>query len=625
MDFCAFMSLEKNQERIGGLFSASGSFGEINGKTTFEKIVRDGKRYIFENGEIRLTASFEEYENGVMRRIDTLENISDKPHVLRNFFSRFVMEGYDYEVYTQFNGWQNENSGGWQPLVTNVTTAASGMRTCDDATPILALYNHQNLKTTVFHLIPNCRWKMTAQRRTEISQFCVTVIETGFEDSCFQMQVAPGEIIELPEVIFYVTDDRVSLGSEKLHEVYNRLYPRKSLPIMFNTWLLCFDNIDLDLIYRQVDAAQELGIEIFTVDAGWFGKGKEWSLEVGNWFENEEGAFGGKLFALSEYVRKKGMTFGLWMEPSKALPQTETAVNHPDYIFEDKFIDFANEEAWQYIFDVTCTLIDKYKLGFMKLDFNSTTICDPQNAAFYRYLEGERRYVMALKKKYPALHISSCAAGGYREDLGTAKIYDSYWISDNQGPYEGLTIYKDGIKRLPPSFIEKWNAQTFVHGVTHRMGQDASIALSCNNAVWTYLLNVSHAYTKAFLSGGPFGFSCDIASFPEMYKEELKAFIRGYKERREFYRTACAKVICDTKNIVAIEYFDSKYQEIEVHLFTKLVCQKQVTVYPVVEQGCHYRIGEEILDAEAILQNGIAFKALKDNDCQSIRLVQSDK
>ena len=123
-----------------------------------------------------------------------------------------------------------------------------------------------------------------------------------------------------------------------------------------------------------------------------------------------------------------------------------------------------NDEARKYIFDITCGLIEKYHLSYMKFDFNNSFAYDPSFAGFYRYLEGQKKYVADLKARYPHLYLTNCASGGFRMDLEQAKLFDSFWISDNQGPYEGLTIYKDTALRLPPSCIEKWNVQTFCEG-----------------------------------------------------------------------------------------------------------------------------------------------------------------
>lgn len=614
--------LSRNNEDINGLFYATGSFGIIDG-TNSPLYEQDGNTFIYEDNNICLTAKFEELGNGVFLRKDTLKNISNKPFTLTRLESRFLLFGNDYEVYTQFNGWQYENFGKWQPLSTEIRTSSAGMRSCDGATPLLALYNRQNGITTVFHLISECRWSMSAKRTTVQSKISETTVHTGLCSDNLFMEIAPNEVIELPQVIFYNTRDKLGLGGYKLHRVFNKLYPRKTLPVMYNTWLMDFDNIDFDNIVRQAQTAADLGIEIFTVDAGWFGNGENWGAQIGEWYENTASAFCGRLKELSDFVREKGMKFGIWLEPERALKETKVNKEHPEWFFENEFLDFSNKQAFDYIFSLTCSLIEKYNLGFMKFDFNNTTSHDPKNGAFYRYFKAKHEFVRKIKEKYPDLYISNCASGGMRMDLGHATVYDSYWISDNQGSYEGLDIYLGAIKRLPPAVIEKWNVQTFIENIPeYSKKEHRSIPISCNNATWDFMINVSKDYTKNFLTGNPFGFSCNIADFPESYKQEMKEFIVEYKKDRDFYITACAKILCDTDNIKAIQYFNDNFETVKIQLFTKLNYQPRITIYPQVDTNARYRFKEQIISGKELTVNGITFENLQDNDCQICSLAK---
>ena len=615
-----YFDLNGSSEILSGMFYISGDFGIIDGKNVCLKSNKDNT-YIFESCGLEMTSEFEEFENGVILRRDKIKNISDKKVVVNSLKNRFKLEGNDYEVYTQFNGWLYESDGNWQPLKTAVSAKANGMRMCDGAAPVMALYNKQTKITTVFQLMSECSWEMTAERRTWWGNISETVVETGFNSDSLLMDIAPGEEIELPAVFLYETHDKEGLGSYKLHKVFNELYPRKKLPVMYNTWLMDFDNINADNILRQVKTAAELGIEIFTIDAGWFGNGEDWGNQVGEWSENTTSAICGRLGEVSSAVRELGMTFGMWLEPERALKGTTVNTNHPDWFFEGEFLDFTNNAAFDYIFNLTCSLIEKYHLGFMKFDFNSTTTRDPKNSAFYHYIKAKHRYVSALKEKYPYLYICNCASGGMRMDLGHAAFYDSYWISDNQGPYEGIDIYLGSIKRLPPCVIEKWDVQTFLQDVPeYSKKEHRSLPISCNNGTWDFVINVSEEYTKNFLSGGPFGFSCDISAFPEDYKKEMTEFIAEYKKDREFYISACAKILCDTDSFKCIEYFDNDLSKIEIKLFTKLIYQPTITVYPKVDESAKYIVdGEEILGKD-ILKDGLEFGNLKLNDCQTITL-----
>ena len=46
-------------------------------------------------------------------------------------------------------------------------------------------------------------------------------------------------------------------------------------------------------------------------------------------------------------------------------------------------------------------------------------------------------------------------------ELGQGMLFDDFWLSDNQGPYEGIRIVKDTLKRMPSALIQRWNVQKY--------------------------------------------------------------------------------------------------------------------------------------------------------------------
>ncbi len=609
---------------VSGLFCANGSFGRIEGNVEYTCTEKDNVIvYEYQNEKVSLRAEFTQEKNGVTIRRDYLKNISNEIVELNGFVSRFCMDGNAYEVYTQFNGWQHESTGGWQKLVTQVTTASQGIRTCDSATPMLGLHNLYTGKNTVFHLLPNCQWKMTARKAPVYSKYEAVVVETGIEDDGLHMKVAVGEEISLPAVIFYQAENKTDLDAYKLHEVYNRLYPRKRMPILYNSWLYCFDKLDVDELLKQVDCASELGIEMFMIDAGWFGVGGDWGSSVGDWEENLTGGPKGRLIEISNRVREKGMTFGLWFEPERAGARSKIINEHPEYYIYDCLFDFANEEARNYMLDCICKQIDKYNIGYIKFDFNDTVPHDETGNAFYRYLQGQRTFIEQLKARYPDVHITNCASGGYRMELGQGTFFDSFWLSDNQGPYEGLTIVKNTLKRMPTGLIERWNVQKYCEGfLRYGYEEKQGVMFNCNNGTWDFILNVSDSYNEACLSGGPFGFSCDLVAYPEKYKESWKSFIQKQKEYREFYMNATARILVDSDPITVIQYADPALNRCIIQVFTKLVYATDLIIYPVVEETVTYSYNGEKIGGKELKENGIRVNGLTNNDCKTIELVR---
>ncbi len=611
---------------FSGLFFASGSFGTVDGDVNYTRNDSENKTsFEYSDRMIKLWAEFTREENGVVVRSDRFQNLSGEELEIYSLLSRFSLTGNAYEVYTQYNGWQHESQGEWQRLVTQIGVAAEGIRSCDGAAPMMGFHNLYTGRSCVFHLIPNAQWQMTV-RKHPLSEKENVVLEAGFYDRALRLKVAPGEVIELPTLVFFEAESKTDLDAYKLHGWYNKKYPRRALPILYNSWLYCFDKLDVDELLKQVDCAKDMGFEAFMIDAGWFGVGEDWSSSVGDWEENTVSGPCGRLIEISERVRQNGMTFGLWFEPERAAPTSRAVAEHTDYYIGNKLLDFANPDAVDYILGAVSKVIDKYHVGWLKFDFNDTIPQDPTGNGFYRYMEGQKNFILRLLERYPDIYITNCASGGCRMELGQGMLFDSFWLSDNQGPYEGIRIVKDTLKRMPTALIERWNVQKYCIELptpySKRSEEATGRLLHCNNATWDFLIGVQDSFSEEFVKGGPIGFSCDIDGFSEEYKNRWKSVISQYKEDREFYKTATARILVDSECITVIEYADVEFNVCVIQVFTKSVYAKDLIIYPVLDKLAKYSYQDAVLLGRDINENGIFVSELADNSCRVLKLVK---
>jgi hypothetical protein len=108
-------------------------------------------------------------------------------------------------------------------------------------------------------------------------------------------------------------------------------------------------------------------------------------------------------------------------------------------------------------------------------------------------------------------------------ELSNAELFDSFWLSDNQGPLGGIDIVKNTLKRMPSSMIEKWNVQQYAESFPRYGSKEkVGVMFNCNDGTWTDIAYLKDSFNEQFLIGGPVGFSCDIASFPEEYKQRIE-------------------------------------------------------------------------------------------------------
>jgi alpha-galactosidase len=310
------------------LFEMAGDYDK--GEESFSA---EGLNYVYRSESIQLTAKIEEEQRGVYFRRDTAANLSDSPVTIRSFRSKFVLPDGDYEVYSQYNLWQKESVGGWQPLVTGVFSKVESLRTAAGAVPVIAIRNRQNRRGIVFHLLPEYSWIMSVQRCDLRGGKSQIEISMGPYAKNFALTLNSGESLELSKIIYYEFENERDLDGHKLHGYMNRTAPRSCMPVIYNTWLSTFDRFTYDSLLEQANLASQIGAEYFVVDAGWFGEEGNWWGTVGDWKENFEGAFAGRMKEFSDKVRDLGMKFGLWFEIERASPSSESVKSRPDFYF----------------------------------------------------------------------------------------------------------------------------------------------------------------------------------------------------------------------------------------------------------------------------------------------------
>lgn len=590
MNFCDFFD-RAGQTGISGLWSffsdetiADGTPADVASVTV------NSDTAIAQYGSAKLTAALSQDRNGVCERDDAIENVSDHAVTVRRVFSRFTLPGGEYEVFTQLNGWENESRGRWVPLVSRAGAENRGLRPDQSAAPMLALWNRQNGHGIVFHLFSSAAWTMTASVQPIMEETKV-VVELGVSEKGLALRLAPGEKLALPKIVFYEFTEKRDLECARLHRWFAQKYPVRPLPVMFNTWMMTFDRINLDALKQQAAEAAALGVEYFTVDAGWFGGSGRWYDNIGDYVENPDDAFRGRMLEFADAVRAQGMKFGLWLEIERALKNVPAVKAHPDWFFyngNEYFVDFGNPEAEAYVTALVTGLIDRYGIDFIKFDFNADISYDPTGAGFLRWHLGHERFLNAVRAARPGIYLENCASGGLRMDLYNATLYDSCWISDHYGIYAETRIMRDTMLRLPPCKIEKWPVFRDADGfIGYDIFGTERKLIACNDAGWGNIAGVNEDWLRTFVCGGPLGMSFDLDTVaPETY-EMVKDMVAEYKAMRDDWRGAYSSLLLSGKYATAIQH-TAPGGSITIQLFSWNRRQETVDLYPVLEPDAVY-------------------------------------
>ncbi len=590
---------------ISDIFSFSGSCGIYEGYQCVTKETQNG--FVSQNKDFTLKSEVECIDN-VFMRSDFIKNTSADDIDIYKYAYRFCFEGEEMDIYTQYSCWQNESYGDWQKLVTEISVSSKNLHTTSDGTPMVAVWNRQTSRGVVFHLLPQFAWKISVSKRNDIvSKNVFTVIEIALNDDALRLPLKKGEILDFSSVIYYEFTDKLSLDCHKLHNFLNKKYPRRELPVMYNTWLAFFDRVDYDKIYKQIKEAADIGCEYFTLDAGWFGDGEySWEDQIGCWVENKTNAYKGRMKEVSDEIYKAGMKFGLWLEPERALEKTQIVKEHPEYFFKNNksyFLDFANDEAREYITKLTLDLIEKYNISYLKFDFNDSITFDQNQKAFYDYHKGNLKYIKSIKEQYPEIYLECCAGGGFRMDIQKLTEYDSFWFSDNQSPYYSVEIMKNTVLRMLPSAIDRWAVLTSQDGFIPDYHNKKTVrTIATDNGTWDEVIGVKPEYICGFFAGGAPALSCDLTNMDENLKKHLKEFIDNFKKERNFWKNASCRILTDIQSVLVMQYENN--DEIKIVVYTNKVKQAALTLYPVTQKR-DYNVDGIQRTYEDIQTNGI--------------------
>jgi len=319
----------------------------------------------------------------------------------------------------------------------------------------------------------------------------------GISDWAFERLLEPGQSMESAPVLYAnvseggLTALAVEFGRWGKRCWYPANEISRSVPVAWNHWWPYEDSaINEDVFKANVDEAAKLGIEVCTLDAGWFGEPDphcndhlgwsetvDWVLKRGDWHKINTLRFPSGIAALSEYVHAKGMKFGIWCEIEALGVKSDIHVDRPELpAYRDGaslgYVCLGNPDAQAWAFGVLERLIAEYKADWLKLDFNldpgagcnRTDHGHGSGDGLYAHYQGYYKLLQTVRDKYPEVYLENCSSGGLRIDLGIARHTHGAFLSDPDFTRHHLQLLWGATLMLHPSacFHFTWS-QTIVH------------------------------------------------------------------------------------------------------------------------------------------------------------------
>ena len=359
--------------------------------------------------------------------------------------------------------------------------------------------------------------------------------QIGINPFDFTWLLKSKEEFTAPEAVLVYSNE----GLTGMSHIYNCLYGKRLCkgkyrdevrPILINNWEATYFDFNETKIKEIAREATNLGMELFVLDDGWFGKRDDDNSSLGDWFVNEEKLKGG-LNKLATEINEMGLQFGLWFEPEMVSPISELYKEHPDWCIHipgrnrsearrQLILDYSREDVCNYIIEKISEVLSSAPISYVKWDMNRNMSeigsaklpANRQREVAHRYILGLYKVLEEITTRFPDVLFESCSAGGGRFDPGMLYYMPQTWTSDNT----------DAIERLKIQFG------------TSMVYPNASIGCHVSAVPNHQVDRITPIETRGVVAmSGNFGYELDITKLPESEKEIIKEQVKLYKEIRE--------------------------------------------------------------------------------------------
>ncbi|MDM0491744.1 alpha-galactosidase [Clostridium perfringens] len=372
----------------------------------------------------------------------------------------------------------------------------------------------------------------------DVDTYNQTRIMMGIHPDRFSWPLNLNEEFYTPEVVIVYSDKGLNYMSQVYHSLYRECLMRGKWknsvrPILLNSWEALSFSIDEEKIKELATNASKLGVELFVLDDGWFGKRNNDNAGLGDWIVNKE-KFPNGLNEIIEYINKLGMDFGIWIEPEMVNKDSELYRAHLNWIIHDPnrkpshtrnqyTLDFSRDEVVDHIYNQIEKLLSDYNISYVKWDMNRyITECyskdkgaNLQGTVYHKYILNVYKLYDKLTTRFPDILFESCSSGGARFDPGMLYYAPQTWTSDNTDAMERIKIQYGSSLVYP------------------LISMGSHVSESPNQQVFRETSLETRANVAYF---GTLGYELDVNKLSDVEKEEIKKQIQFYKENREVFQ-----------------------------------------------------------------------------------------
>ena len=362
------------------------------------------------NYPFEMTVHYKAFFNeNVIEQWTEIKHQEKKPITLFNYSSAMLHFEANRYWLTQFHGdWAKEMRMEENVLTSGIKIIDSklGVRANMYQTPtfFLSLDSKSN-ETTGEVIAGTLAWSGNFQFVFDIDNNNALRVSAGMNPYASEYSLLPGKVFKTPAFIYTYSKEGKGLASRNLH-AWARKYgikdgekPRLTL---LNNWETTFFNFDEKKLTDMMDDTKKLGVDMFLLDDGWFGNKYPRSGDksgLGDWEATKTKLPNGVGFLIKE-AEKKGVKFGIWIEPEMVNPKSELFEKHPDWALKlpnrpehlyrtQLVLDLCNPQVQDFVFKVVDDIMQTEKgVAFFKWDCNRM-----MTSAYSVYLKNQQSHL----------------------------------------------------------------------------------------------------------------------------------------------------------------------------------------------------------------------------------------
>lgn len=364
----------------------------------------------------------------------------------------------------------------------------------------------------------------------KIDQFGGLRVQQGINPHQFKWELLPGEKFYTPQSVICYSANGFGEMSREYHDVYRSNLMRsnwthKNRPLLINNWEGTYFDFTEEKLLDMAKKAKEIGLDLFVLDDGWFGKRNNDTCSLGDWVVNTEKLPSG-IDGLAAKINKFGLKFGLWFEPEMVSPDSDLYRAHPDWavkldnrtpveIRNQLVLDLSRDEVCEYVINAVSNILKNADIGYVKWDMNRQITDMPYIGFNHKYTLGYYKIMSAITSAFPDVLFEGCSAGGGRFDAGVLAYMPQIWTSDNSDAVARLKMQYSTSMSYPVYSI----STHVTASPNHQCGRSTSLKTRGD---------VAYA--------GTFGYELDITKSTPEEIEEIKQQIEFDKSIQELVR-----------------------------------------------------------------------------------------